>query len=206
MRKGTEQAGTGKREMKDARSIIEIPVGELKPYDRNARFNENAVPKVADSIKDFGFRNPIIIDKNMVIIAGHTRLAAAKSLGMKKVPCIMADDLTDEQARAFRLVDNRTGELAAWNYELLQAELDAIGMDLSGYEFPELTAEDGMTADELQSVLDDDSSPTDYGGEPGGQDAAERYELVVECADAEEQGDLYKLLKDKGFKVRFGRG
>ena len=104
-------------------NIIEKYVGELTPYANNPRKNEKAVDAVAASIKEFGFKNPIIIDREGVIVAGHTRLMAAKKLGLEKVPCIMADDLTEEQIKAFRLADNKTAELAEWDFEKLELEM-----------------------------------------------------------------------------------
>jgi site-specific DNA-methyltransferase (adenine-specific) len=101
-------------------------IEELIPYENNPRNNDAAVPMVAESIKEFGFKVPIIIDKDNVIIAGHTRLKAAKMLGLKEVPCIMADDLTDEQAKAFRLADNKVAELSEWNFEKLEIELEGL--------------------------------------------------------------------------------
>lgn len=93
-------------------NIIEIDINELKVYENNPRNNEQAVDKVAASIEEFGFKVPIIIDRDHVIIAGHTRLLAAKELGLEKVPCIVADDLTPEQVKAFRLADNKVSEYA----------------------------------------------------------------------------------------------
>lgn len=95
--------------------VVEMKIEDVKPYENNPRNNEEAVQYVANSIKEFGFKVPIIIDKENIIVAGHTRLKAAKKLGMEKVPCIMADDLTDEQIRAFRLADNKVGEKATWD-------------------------------------------------------------------------------------------
>lgn len=95
--------------------VIEMKIDDVKPYENNPRNNNEAVQYVANSIKEFGFKVPIIIDKENIIVAGHTRLKAAKKLGMEKVPCIMADDLTDEQIRAFRLADNKVGEKATWD-------------------------------------------------------------------------------------------
>ena len=102
-----------------------MPIGSVKPYDRNPRRNDDAVDAVANSIAEFGFKNPIIVDSDLVIIAGHTRLKAAKKLGLKEVPVVIASDLTAEQARAFRLVDNRTAELADWDLDMLVEEIDA---------------------------------------------------------------------------------
>lgn len=98
-----------------ADKIIEKKIEEVVPYENNPRNNDKAVKFVANSIKQFGFKVPIIIDKNGVIVAGHTRLKAAKKLGMKMVPCIVADDLNEEQVKAFRLADNKTGEAAGWD-------------------------------------------------------------------------------------------
>jgi ParB-like chromosome segregation protein Spo0J len=120
-----------------ADKIVEKKIEEIVPYENNPRNNDKAVKFVANSIKQFGFKVPIIIDKNGVIVAGHTRLKAAKKLGMKMVPCIVADDLTPEQVKAFRLADNKTAELADWNDELLESELadiDDIDMGQFGFE------------------------------------------------------------------------
>lgn len=95
-------------------------VKELIPYVNNARKNDNAVDAVASSIKNYGFKQPIVIDRQGEIIAGHTRLKAAKKLGMDQVPVIVADDLTPAQVKAYRIADNRVGELAEWDMELLQ--------------------------------------------------------------------------------------
>ena len=118
-------------------TIREFKTKDLKPYANNPRHNDNAVEAVANSIKEFGFKVPIIIDKELVVVAGHTRLKAAKLLGLEKVPCIVAGDLSPEQIDAFRLADNKTGELAEWDYDLLQQELQKlegiIEMDRFGF-------------------------------------------------------------------------
>lgn len=106
--------------------IIKKNINELIPYGNNPRHNDDAVEYVANSIEQFGFKVPIIIDKDNVIVAGHTRLKAAKKLGMEYVPCILADDLSEEQVRAFRLADNKVGELAGWNNDKLEQELSGI--------------------------------------------------------------------------------
>lgn len=99
---------------------------DLKPYERNPRRNDQAVDAVANSIKAFGFKVPIIIDKDNVIVAGHTRYKAAKKLGLTEVPCIVADDLNEEQIKAFRLADNKVAEQSEWDFELLEEELEGI--------------------------------------------------------------------------------
>ena len=108
---------------------------ELVPYEHNPRINDNAVDLVANSIREFGFKQPIVIDRNRVIIAGHTRWKAAKELGLKEVPCIMADDLTPSQVKAYRLADNKAGEDSLWLNDLLAAEMDDISLDMSQFGF-----------------------------------------------------------------------
>lgn len=116
--------------------IVEKRIEELKEYENNPRHNDAAVDAVAESIKQFGFKVPIVIDTDGVIIAGHTRRKAAEKLGLEVVPCIVADDLTPEQIKAFRLADNKTGELASWDFEKLEAELAALSeIDMSAFGF-----------------------------------------------------------------------
>lgn len=112
-----------------------IPITELKPYPNNPRKNDHAVDAVAASIREFGFKVPLVIDKDGVIVAGHTRYKAAQKLGLKELPCIVADDLTDDQIKAFRLADNKTAELAEWDFELLDLELDDIELDMGEFGF-----------------------------------------------------------------------
>ena len=106
--------------------IVEVKTASLKPYENNPRNNGKAVKAVADSIQKFGFKNPIIITKDNEIIAGHTRLEAAQMLELETVPVIYADDLTEQQIKAFRLADNKTGELAVWDFEKLEEEIDSL--------------------------------------------------------------------------------
>lgn len=117
--------------------IVNVSIDDLIPYENNPRNNERAIEKVANSISEFGFKVPIIIDKNNVIVFGHTRYLAAKQLEMAQIPCIMANDLTEEQIRAFRLVDNKTAEFASWDYDMLSFELDEIGIDMTDFGFIE---------------------------------------------------------------------
>lgn len=117
-------------------NIVDKRLNELKPYEKNPRKNDEAVKYVSESIKEFGFKVPIIVDKNNVIVAGHTRYKAAKNLGMDTVPCIVADDLTDEQIKAFRLADNKVAEKADWDFNVLSAELeDLFDFDMSLFGF-----------------------------------------------------------------------
>lgn len=128
--------------------IIYKSTKEIKPYENNPRNNNEAVEKVAASITDYGFRVPIIIDNDNVIVAGHTRYKAALKIGCESVPCIVINDLTPEQIRAYRLVDNKTAEYSSWNFEMLEKELKSLDIDISEFEFPDL----GETLD----ISDDD--------------------------------------------------
>jgi len=116
-----------------------IPISEIKPYKNNPRKNEKAIDIVAKSIKEFGFKNPVIIDKNNEIVAGHTRIKAATKLGMTEVPVIWADDLTVEQVKAFRIMDNKSMEYANWDWELLKTEFEQIkDLTLTGFSEAEI--------------------------------------------------------------------
>lgn len=116
--------------------IINKPLQWLRPYENNPRNNDKAVESVANSIKEFGFKVPIVATKEGEIINGHTRYKAAKSLGLETVPVIIADDLSEEQIKAFRIADNKVGEIAEWDTELLYAELESIeGLDMTMFGF-----------------------------------------------------------------------
>ena len=118
--------------------VTEINVVDLKPYENNPRRNDDAVEPVAKSIKDYGFKVPIVVDKNNVIICGHTRLKAAQKLGLEKVPCIVADDLTEDKVKSFRLADNKVAELAQWDDAALLEEINdlmTLDIDLSDFGF-----------------------------------------------------------------------
>lgn len=117
-------------------TVTERKICELKPYPNNPRKNREAVAVVAKSIRRFGFKVPVVVDSSGVIVCGHTRVEAARSLGMDKVPCVEAEGLTEDQIKAFRIADNRTGELAVWDFAALDAELEKLsGMGLEGFGF-----------------------------------------------------------------------
>lgn len=162
-------------------------LGEIKPYENNPRDNSKAVDAVAASIKEFGFKVPIVIDKDGVIVAGHTRYEASKKLKLDEVPCIVADDLNDEQIKAFRLADNKTAELAKWNPELLEIELDGIDkIDMTEFGFEE---------PEEPEAIEDDFDIT-----PPEEPKAKRGEIWrlgahrVMCGDSTSTEDVQKLL------------
>jgi DNA modification methylase len=131
--------------------IVVKDISELKAYENNPRKNDQAVDAVASSIKEFGFKVPVIITNENVIVAGHTRIKACEKLGITKVPCIVADDLNEDQIRAFRLVDNRTAEIADWDLDKLKLEFDNIELDLDLFGF-----------EELQKKLSDDQEDDDF--------------------------------------------
>lgn len=134
-------------------NIVLKKLGEIMPYEKNPRKNEEAVKYVAESIKEFGFKVPIVIDKDNVIVAGHTRYKASKLLGLGEVPCIVADDLTEEQIKAYRLADNKVAEKAEWDFDILAEEMEDLlnldfDMTLFGFELDE--------PEEVQEVVEDD--------------------------------------------------
>lgn len=145
--------------------IQEILLADLREYENNPRNNDSAVQAVAESIKEFGFKVPIVIDSDNVIVAGHSRLKAARLLGLDKVPCIIADDLTPEQIKAFRLADNKTGELAEWDFSALEIELAElsemdIDFDMSDFGF------DLSELEETQEVVEDEAPEVDEEAAP----------------------------------------
>ena len=154
-------------------NIVQKTLDDLIPYENNPRHNDDAVDYVAESIKEFGFKVPIIIDKGNVIVAGHTRYKAAKKLGINEVPCLVADDLTDEQIKAFRLADNKVAEIATWDFEKLELELSTLDMDMELFGF------ESYEDDEPQEVVEDD------------------YEVEVPEEPKAKYGDIYQLGKHR---------
>ena len=127
-----------------------VDIDSIKPYKNNPRKNDEAIKYVANSIRDFGFKVPIVIDKSNVIVAGHTRYKASQQLGLKQVPCIVADDLTEKQIKAFRLADNKVSEFAEWDDDLLLEEVELIDLDLEdyGFEFEDEEQEEELETEE----------------------------------------------------------
>ena len=159
--------------------IIDKKLSEIVPYENNPRHNEAAIPFVANSIQEFGFKVPIVIDKDGIIVAGHTRYKAAKELGLEAVPCIVADDLTPEQVKAFRLADNKVSEIATWDNELLEIEIEEIpNIDMSDFGF--FASE--INWDDVDEISEDNFD------EPG--------QKVVECPECGYVG------KKESFKIK----
>lgn len=166
-------------------------IDEIKPYENNPRNNDDAVDAVANSIKEFGWQQPIVVDNDGIIVAGHTRYKAAKKLGLKHVPVVQAvhDDgtsLTDEEIKAYRLADNKTNELAAWDDELLEDELVGIDdIDMADFGFDDFDKEANDEADVDSLDLSDN--------------VEEKFQLKVECQDEKSLADLYDRLQKEGY-------
>jgi site-specific DNA-methyltransferase (adenine-specific) len=172
-------------------NVKEINIKDIRPYEKNPRKNNSAVAYVAESIKQFGFKVPIIIDKNNVIVAGHTRYKAAKKLGINTVPVIIADDLTDEQIKAFRLADNKVAEQAEWDIDLLNEELEEIfDIDMTDFGFEVLEEEKEVEEDGYEPVKP--KEPVTQKGDiwkMGGH--------VLLCGDSTCTTDVEKLMQDE---------
>ena len=171
---------------------------DLIPYEKNPRHNEGAITAVAKSIEKFGFKVPIVVDASNVIVNGHTRLKAAKYLGLKEVPTIIADDLTPEQIKAFRLADNKVGEIATWDEELLNAELDELAdLDLDfdmtefGFDLPDIEGEEvEVIEDEFEEEL-----PAEPISKLGDIYQLGRHRLM--CGDSTNSLEVEKLMGNK---------
>lgn len=171
--------------------IETMKVEDLVPYERNPRDNDGAVDAVANSIKEFGFLVPVVVDKDNVIAAGHTRIKAAKKLGLETVPVVRAGDLTDEQIKAFRLADNKTGELAGWDFDLLPEELKGISeIDMTAFGFEQKEIED--PEDTVEDEFDEDAEDIPERVQMG--EVWELGEHRLKCGDSTSSDDLDSLL------------
>ena len=179
--------------MKDFPQYKTVSVHSLIPYARNSRTHSDAqVDKIAASIKEFGFLNPVIVDGDSGIVAGHGRVLAAKKLGLEELPCVEASHLTDAQRRAYIIADNRLALDAGWDDDMLRlefAELEAFGFDL------ELT---GFSLDEIDA-LNPEEAPKKESKE---ESYSSVFEVVVECEHEGEQESVYNMLTEKGLKCR----
>ena len=177
--------------MNDELKIEYLPVGSLKPYERNARKHADAdVQTIVASIREFGFDDPIgVWGKDNLIVEGHGRLIAAKKLGMETVPVIHLDHLTDEQRRAYALAHNKTAEMSEWDFDILGGELDDIfDIDMSEFGF-DLEIDKGFTDKELEALMDSEVQNR----------AKKTHRVTVDCDNEEETRIVEKLLKDNGY-------
>lgn len=169
-------------------NVQEIKLKDIKPYEKNPRKNDQSVDKVANSIKEFGFKVPIVIDKNNVIVCGHTRYKAAKKLGLSVVPCVVADDLTEEQIKAYRLADNKVGEDSEWDIDLLCDELEGIfDIDMSDFGF-DLSDEE----EETEVIEDEVPQEVEPVAKMGDIWQLGRHRLM--CGDSTSVTDVEKLI------------
>ena len=183
-------------------SIIEMKTAELVPYLNNPRKNDKAVDPVAESIKEFGFKVPIIIDKQKVIVAGHTRLRAAKKLGLETVPVVIADDLTEDQIKAFRLADNKTAEFSEWDQDLLineLLELQTADFEMLPFGFDEI--EEGTNETELEEDDFEAELPEEPKAKRGDIYKLGHHRLM--CGDSTDPDDIDKLMNGKKAELLF---
>lgn len=163
--------------------VRNISVKDLIPYDRNTKKHDKTqINNVAESIKQYGFVQPIVVDKDNVVVIGHCRLLAAKQLKMKEVPCVCVDDLTEEQVKALRIVDNKSNE-SEWDFDILPDELAEL--DLSAFYF------------DFGASLDEDDTKTKEREEIA---LNESVSVVVECSDDEEAETIFEKLSEEGYK------
>lgn len=166
-------------------SIQYVKIQDIIPYDKNPRINDDSVDKVAASIREFGFKVPIMLDSKNVVIAGHTRLKAAKKLKLKELPCVYADDLSDEQVKALRLADNKVGESSMWDEDLLNEELAGIlNIDMDDFGFGDImtTLLSGLESETLEDPDAEIEPPAKPVTQPGDIWQIGRHRLI--CGDS----------------------
>lgn len=175
-----------------------MPIGDVVPYEKNPRLNDQAVDAVANSIREFGFKVPIVVDSKGVVVSGHTRLKAAKTLGLAEVPVIVADDLDDTKIKAFRLADNKVAELADWDESLLikeLEELDDLNYDMGQFDFE-------FDLDDADGDGSDGAGSDDIGDIPDNINVMETFALNVIVKDEAEQAELYEEMLGRGYEVK----
>lgn len=179
--------------------VSERLVQEIIPYENNPRNNDEAVEKVAESIKEFGFKQPIVVDKDGVIIVGHTRLKAAKKLGLETVPVVVAEDLTEEQAKAYRLADNKTNEFAEWDFDALDFELLKIeDIDMTRFGFDLETEQPVDPEDAIEGTINETPEPRAKRGQIW---KLGRHKLM--CGDSTSKADMDDLMAGEEAKFVF---
>lgn len=175
-----------------------MPIGDVVPYEKNPRLNDQAVDAVASSIREFGFKVPIVVDGKGVVVSGHTRLKAAKTLGLDDVPVIVADDLDDTKIKAFRLADNKVAELADWDESLLIKELEELtdlDYDMGQFDFE-------IDLDDADGNGSGEDGSDDMGDIPDNINVMETFALNVIVKDEAEQAELYEEMLGRGYDVK----
>ena len=184
--------------MSKSLNVKMMPIGDVVPYEKNPRLNDQAVDAVASSIREFGFKVPIVVDGKGVVVSGHTRLKAAKTLGLAEVPVIVADDLDDTKIKAFRLADNKVAELADWDESLLikeLEELDDLNYDMGQFDFE-------LDLDDADGNGSDGDGSDDIGDIPDNINVMETFALNVIVKDEAEQAELYEEMLGRGYEVK----
>ena len=163
--------------------VRNISVKDLIPYERNTKKHDKTqINNVAESIKQYGFVQPIVIDKNNIVVIGHCRLLAAKQLKMKEVPCVCVEDLTEEQVKALRIVDNKSNE-SEWDFDILPDELAELDLSAFDFDFGVSLDEDDTEQKEREEIALNES-----------------VSVVVECSDDEEAETIFEKLSEEGYK------
>lgn len=163
--------------------IIKMPIGDIKPYPNNPRRNDDAVAAVMESIKQCGYCAPIVVDEDGVVLAGHTRLKALKKLGRTEAEVCVKAGMTEEQKKKYRLLDNKTNELAVWDFDALAEELD--GLDFGDFDFGfSLADEESDTKERREAAL------------------AQSISVVIDCDDDDEAERIFNELKEQGYECR----
>lgn len=163
--------------------IIKMPIGDIKPYPNNPRKNDDAVAAVVESIKQCGYCAPIVVDEDGVVLAGHTRLKALKKLGRTEAEVCVKTGMTKEQKKKYRLLDNKTNELAEWDFDALAEELDDLDFGDFDFEFIPVEGESG-TEERREAAL------------------AQSISVVIDCVDDEEAERIFNELKELGYTCR----
>ena len=168
--------------------IVNKNIDELIPYAMNQKEHpQEQIDKIASSLNQFGFKQPIVIDSNNEIIVGHGRFEGAKKLNLKEVPCLVADDLSDAQIKAYRLADNKLNE-SEWNEDFVNLELQVL--DEMNFDYSDL----------MDFNFDDEEE--DFEPDLKEQNYQEKIEIIVECEDEQQQEHIYNDLMEKGYKCR----
>ena len=179
--------------------IINFKIEDLKPYENNPRNNDDAVKYVKNSIEKFGFKVPIVVTKDGVIVTGHTRYKACLELGFKEIPCVIADDLSEEEIKAFRVVDNKVGEISFWDNDLLADEIRDLDIDMTDFGFGDF--ELNILLGDFKPESYDDDLIDEYERDEG--ELLKKKRVIINYETDEEEEFLKSLFKTDNLKVLY---